>query len=146
MRARDHHSPSFAYVLSSRKAIALPSQVSPFLQTYKSGRARLLIEEYAHVTPRNGRYSRAQHDRRAAFEILYLCHEHSRRNPEHSDHGSPSIERQKRRIELRPPVAEYEPIVAQLRKSGEIEGRRQHGIAFLGRLGDFAAGGIGNER
>ena len=59
---------------------------------------------------------------------------------------SPSIERQKRRIELRPAVAEYEPIVAQLRKSGQIKGRRQHGIALLGRLGDFAAGGIGDER
>lgn len=73
MRTREHHSPSFVYVLSSRKAIALLSQVSPFLRTYKSGRARLLVEEYLQVTPRNGRYTAAQLDRRAAFEIRFFA-------------------------------------------------------------------------
>jgi hypothetical protein len=72
VRTRDHHSPSFAYMLSSRGAIALLSQVSPFLQTYKSGRARLLVEEYLHVTARNGRYTAAQRDRRAAFENRFF--------------------------------------------------------------------------
>jgi hypothetical protein len=72
MRTRDHHSPSFAYVLSSRRAIALLSQVSPFLQTYKSGRARLRAEESLQVTPRSRRYTATQRDRRAAFETRFF--------------------------------------------------------------------------
>ncbi|MGP8035208.1 MAG: LAGLIDADG family homing endonuclease [Steroidobacteraceae bacterium] len=55
-RARAHHSPSFAYCVSSRQALSLLRQVSRFLRTYKSGRAELLLHEYLRVTPRNGRY------------------------------------------------------------------------------------------
>jgi len=92
MRTREHHSPSYAFTLSSRKALALFSQVSPFLQTYKAGRARLLLEEYLQVTPRNGRYTATQRDRRAAFEIRFFCHAHARRNARRSDRRSLSVE------------------------------------------------------
>ncbi len=65
--SRAHHSPSFAYTLTSRQALSLLVQVVPFLRTYKALRARLLIDEYVKVTPRNGRYSA---ERRAARDQL----------------------------------------------------------------------------
>ncbi len=60
-----HHSPSFAYTLSSRQTLALLVQIADLLRTYKAGRANLLIEEYLLVTPRNGHYDST---RRAAME------------------------------------------------------------------------------
>jgi len=68
LRAQDHHSPSFAYTISSRQALTLLGRVSPYLRTYKAGRARLLLEEYVRVTPRNGRYTPHQRAARQAFE------------------------------------------------------------------------------
>jgi hypothetical protein len=44
-------------------------QVYPFLRTYKSKRARLLLDEYQGVTPRNGRYTVEQ---REAHEQLVV--------------------------------------------------------------------------
>jgi hypothetical protein len=41
-RSRAHHSASFAYVISSRNALALLSQLVPYLHTYKRDRASLL--------------------------------------------------------------------------------------------------------
>src|SRR5581483_9109334 len=55
--ARSHHTPSFTYVISSRQALAVLSQITPYLRTYKSLRAQLLLDCYAAVTPRNGRYT-----------------------------------------------------------------------------------------
>ncbi len=65
--SRAHHSPAFAYTITSRQALSLLVQVVPFLRTYKARRAQLLIEQYTSVTPRNGRYSA---DQRAAREEL----------------------------------------------------------------------------
>jgi hypothetical protein len=56
-RSRTHHSASFAYVISSRNALCLLSQVTRYLHTYKFDRANLLLTEYLRLTPRNGRYS-----------------------------------------------------------------------------------------
>jgi hypothetical protein len=44
-RSRIHHSASFAYVISSRNALALLSQISQYLHTYKLDRANLLLQE-----------------------------------------------------------------------------------------------------
>jgi hypothetical protein len=71
-RARAHHSPSFAYCVSSRQALSLLSQVSRFLRTYKSKRARLILEEYLRVTPRNGRYTTQQRAEKEAFEERFF--------------------------------------------------------------------------
>jgi hypothetical protein len=71
--ARSHHSPSFTYVVSSRQAVAVIAQVAPYLQTYESSRARLLLKEYASVTPRNGRYSPAQRAARQQFEDRFFA-------------------------------------------------------------------------
>ena len=68
---REHHSASFAYVINGRQALAVLSQVSPFLRTYKLERARLLLEEYIASTPRNGRYTAAQQARRSDFEARF---------------------------------------------------------------------------
>ena len=73
MRVRRHHSPSFAYTLYSRQALSLLTQVSPYLRTYKSERARLLLEEYLLVTPRNGRYTAAQRAAREGLEERFFA-------------------------------------------------------------------------
>jgi hypothetical protein len=73
VRAKEHHSPSFAYIISSRQALTLLGSVSPYLRTYKAGRARLLLEEYVQVTPRNGRYSPCQRAARQAFEERFFA-------------------------------------------------------------------------
>jgi hypothetical protein len=72
MRTRPHHSPSFAYVITGRQALAVLSQVSPHLRTYKLERARLLLEEYIALTPRNGKYTADQRARRAQFETRFF--------------------------------------------------------------------------
>jgi hypothetical protein len=71
--ARDHHSPSFTYVISSRQALALLDQVSVHLRTYKLQRCRLLLDEYLAVTPRNGRYTSAQRAAKALFEKRFFA-------------------------------------------------------------------------
>jgi hypothetical protein len=54
-----HHTPSFAYRVSSRQALVLLEQVAPFLRTYKRARAELALADYLRLTPRNGKYSSA---------------------------------------------------------------------------------------
>jgi LAGLIDADG-like domain len=71
--AREHHSPSFAYCITSRQALALLAQVYPFLRTYKSRRACLLLEEYQRVTPRNGRYTAELLAARAQLEARFFA-------------------------------------------------------------------------
>jgi hypothetical protein len=72
-RTRAHHSPSFAYVLLSRQALTLLGQVAQYLRTYKSERARLLLEEYVQVTPRNGRYTAEQREARRRLEDRFFA-------------------------------------------------------------------------
>jgi hypothetical protein len=67
------HTPSFAYVLSSRRAISLLAQVAPYLRTYKAQRARMLVEGYLAVTPRNGRYDAVLLAAREAFERQFFA-------------------------------------------------------------------------
>jgi hypothetical protein len=71
--ARAHHTPSFAYVVSGRQALAVLTQVAQHLRTYKAARARLLLEEYVLVTPRNGRYNADQREARRLFEARFFA-------------------------------------------------------------------------
>jgi hypothetical protein len=71
-RARSNHTPSFAYSISSRSALALLAQITPYLRTYKSQRALRLLRGYASVTPRNGRYSLELQAARASFEARFF--------------------------------------------------------------------------
>ena len=72
-RARVHHSPSFAYTLFSRQALSLLGRISSYLRTYKCERARLLLDEYLLVTPRNGRYTSHQRQARQEFEDRFFA-------------------------------------------------------------------------
>ena len=71
----DSHTPSFAYRLTSRQAVALLQQILPYLRSCKAQRAQLAVARYVAVTPRNGRYTTALHEERRAFEeeFLALC-------------------------------------------------------------------------
>jgi hypothetical protein len=71
--ARTHHSPSFAYVISSRGALALLARISTYLRTYKLQRCRLLLYQYLAVTPRNGRYTPAQREAKELFEARFFA-------------------------------------------------------------------------
>lgn len=51
--SQPHHTPSFTYKISNRQALALLAQVYPFLRSYKTDRAALVLREYVNLTPRN---------------------------------------------------------------------------------------------
>jgi hypothetical protein len=72
-RARIHHSPSFAYTLFSRQALSPLGPISSYLRTCKCERARLLLDEYLLVTPRNGRYTSHQRQARREFEDRFFA-------------------------------------------------------------------------
>ena len=57
-----NHTPSATYTVSNRQALSLLEQVTPHLRTYKLTRARLVLDNYLQLTPRNGKYTK---------EILY---------------------------------------------------------------------------
>ena len=71
-RTRSCHSPSYAYTLLSRQALLLLSQIGGYLRTYKAERARLLLQEYLRVTPRNGRYTAAQWQDKQSLEERFF--------------------------------------------------------------------------
>ena len=66
------HTPSYAYKVTNRQALALLNQIVTYMQSYKRGRATLAIREYLFVTPRNGRYTPMQRRARAQFEKRFL--------------------------------------------------------------------------
>ena len=70
--AQTHHSPSFAFTISSRQALLVLEQIGRFLKTYKAERSAMLLAEYAALTPRNGRYSEQQRAAREAFERRFF--------------------------------------------------------------------------
>jgi hypothetical protein len=61
------HSPSYTYVIENRQALALLTQIDPYLRSYKSVRARLVLDHYIRLTPRNGKYTESQLAERAEF-------------------------------------------------------------------------------
>jgi hypothetical protein len=67
-----HHTPSYAYALWNRQALALLAQVEPYMRSYKRERARLVLKDYVRLTPRNGRYTDAMQAERRIFEDSLL--------------------------------------------------------------------------
>ena len=67
-----NHAPSYTYCIDNRQALALVRQITPFLQTYKAERARLILQAYVSHTPRNGKYSSQQQQLREEFERSVL--------------------------------------------------------------------------
>ena len=70
--AKANHSQSMTYAVSNRQALALLAQIEPHLRSYKRFRARLVLEHYVRLTPRNGKYTAELRARRAVFEETLL--------------------------------------------------------------------------
>ena len=66
------HSPSFTYSISNRQALQLLEQIAPYLRSYKATRAKVIIENYINLTPRNGRYTEDIRTERNRFLTLVL--------------------------------------------------------------------------
>ena len=70
--ARINHTPSVTYAIDNRQALALLEQIAPYLRTYKTQRAELILNDYVRLTPRNGKYSPAQRREREVFIERFL--------------------------------------------------------------------------
>ena len=68
----ERHAQSFTYQLSSRQALDLIAQIEPHLRSYKKRRAKLILDQYLALTPRNGKYSEELLDLRKSFELRLL--------------------------------------------------------------------------
>ncbi len=67
------HAPSFTYQVSSRQALDLLRHLMPNLRSYKAGRARLALDQYLKLTPRNGKYDERLKAARSEFEMRLLA-------------------------------------------------------------------------
>lgn len=63
----DNHTPSLVYQIENRQAFDLLIQIAPFLKTYKAKRAKLVLDNYIELTPRNGKYSESIKKERESF-------------------------------------------------------------------------------
>jgi hypothetical protein len=70
--SKSHHTPSYTFSVYNRQALDLLQAVQPFLKSYKQKRSALILENYLDVTPRNGKYSPEQLDKKHAFEKAVL--------------------------------------------------------------------------
>jgi hypothetical protein len=68
----DKHTASGTYLISNRQALHLLEQVTPFLRTYKLHRAKLVLQDYLRLTPRNGKYSQETFEQRDKFIETFL--------------------------------------------------------------------------
>ena len=50
------HTPSYTFAVYNRQALTLLQQVLLWLKSYKQQRAELILRDYVHLTPRNGKY------------------------------------------------------------------------------------------
>ncbi len=81
--SKQHHTASFTYAIYNRQALSLLEQIEPYLRSYKHKRARLILENYLPLTPRNGKYTPEQMQARKEFENKVLeikAHSHSSHN------------------------------------------------------------------
>lgn len=70
--SKSTHTPSGTYAIDNRQALDLLQQITPYLRTYKAKRAKLVLDNYLRLTPRNGKYTAAQKKARAAFVTKFL--------------------------------------------------------------------------
>lgn len=66
------HTPSHCFAVTSRQALSLLEQVTPYLRSYKRSRADLALAQYTALTPRNGVCTPEQLARRGEFESRLL--------------------------------------------------------------------------
>jgi hypothetical protein len=69
---RPEHTASYACTISNRQALALLSQILAYLRSYKADRARLVLDNYIRLTPRNGKYTEKQLAARAEFVSAFF--------------------------------------------------------------------------
>ena len=67
-----NHTISYTYAIYNRQALALIKIIEPYLRSYKRMRARLIIEHYVSLTPRNGKYTPELMRARKQFERSVL--------------------------------------------------------------------------
>jgi hypothetical protein len=65
--SKSHHSPSFTFSVSNRQALELLRQTAPYLRSYKSAGAELVLTQYQRLTPRNGKYTERLAEERERF-------------------------------------------------------------------------------
>lgn len=53
----EQHSPGLTYAINNRQALDLLHQIAPYLRTHKARRAKLVLDRYVELTPRNGKYT-----------------------------------------------------------------------------------------
>lgn len=70
--SRAHHRPGLTFTLSNRQALALLSQIQPYLKSYKRERGALVLENYLALTPRNGKYTAELRCARTTFEQRFM--------------------------------------------------------------------------
>ena len=64
---KKEHSPSFAYKIHNQQALSLLEKITPYMQSYKKERAKLVLKNYTKLTPRNGKYSKDILNKREKF-------------------------------------------------------------------------------
>ena len=69
----ERHADSYSYQISSRQALDLLVQIVPFMKSYKARRARLALNRYLQLTPRNGKYRPEVKLQREVFEQQLLA-------------------------------------------------------------------------
>jgi hypothetical protein len=71
--SKANHTPSFTYQAANRQALDILKQIADHLKSYKVDRARLALQDYTRLTPRNGRYSPVQLQERTQFIEKFLA-------------------------------------------------------------------------
>jgi hypothetical protein len=72
-KSKPEHTPSQAWHVSYNAAISCLEQIVPFLkEPEKIRRAKLILEEYKQLTPRNGRYTVVQREAKLNFEKRFF--------------------------------------------------------------------------
>jgi hypothetical protein len=66
------HNQSYTYHILNRQALSLIKQITPYLRGYKKKRAKLVLEKYLSVTPRNGKYSEKLLAQKEKFEKKFF--------------------------------------------------------------------------
>jgi hypothetical protein len=80
----ERHTPSFVYRVTNRQALDLLSQIASYLKTYRAKRARMALQRYVALTPRNGKYPEAVLRMRDEFEREFLAVGPGPRSPQQS--------------------------------------------------------------
>lgn len=68
-----NHTPSFTYQVANRQALDILKQIGAHLRSSKADRARLALQDYTRLTPRNGLYSATQLQERIQFVEKFLA-------------------------------------------------------------------------